>query len=480
MRFVDEFKNKNIMVIGDVMLDEYYKGSVGRISPEAPVPVFLKKNTSYHLGGAANVAINLAANDQNVSVLAIIGKDKNGDIIRELFKSNGISEDCLVETERPTTTKCRLLASANQQVLRIDIEDSGEIDSYLQTRLLEKLSEKISGQDIIILSDYMKGLLTFDFTRKVIEMANEHGVRVLVDVKDTRSEKYRNSFIVKPNKKELSAIIGSKIENEEDVIRYSIELCKKCESSYVLTTCGADGMVLVNSEGLVKKLNTTSQEVFDVTGAGDTVIAYIGLCLANGMDVERATTISNYAAGIQVSKVGTSTVGIDEVARVIKDKHSEQVNSYKKIERSKLTEIREKNIDKKIVFTNGCFDILHIGHVRYLKKAAALGDILIVGLNSDDSVRRIKGPDRPVNNQDDRLEVLAALDFVDYVVIFNEDTPYEIIKLCQPDFLVKGGDYKPEEVVGRDIVEGRGGRLVLIPFVKGRSTTNIIEKIKHE
>lgn len=479
MRLVDQIKRKRILVIGDVMLDEYYIGKVDRISPEAPVPIFLQSDSRYTLGGAANVAVNLSANNQEVSVMAIIGKDPSGKILLDLLRSNSIDTKLLLETDRPTCTKCRLLAGNSQQVLRIDFEDSTDISNDIQNDLLKKFKNRIKDYDLIIISDYMKGLLTYEFTQSIIKEANRNDIKILVDVKDKRCHKYDGAFLIKPNKKELNMLTGKSLSTDEDIVNASRELCNICRSKFVLTTCGAQGMLLVGKNGEYKKLKTTAQEVFDVTGAGDTVIAYLGMCVANGLTIEEAMSISNCAAGVQVSKVGTSTVSIQEVARVVKDGNTASVNSYKRIAKKELSHLRDVNSSKSIVFTNGCFDILHIGHLRYLKKAASLGDILVVGLNSDDSVRRLKGSERPINNQYDRLEILAALDFVDYIVIFDEDTPYEVIKELEPDVLVKGGDYTPNEVVGKDIVESRGGRLELISFVDGKSTTNIINKIKN-
>lgn len=475
---IEKIQQKRIIVLGDIMLDEYYKGTVDRISPEAPVPVFLEKQVSYRLGGAANVAMNLAANNQKVSIMAIIGNDFHGEKIKCMLKKNDIDDSYLFQTERPTTTKIRLIAGNNQQVLRIDDEDSTEINAKLENMLLDVFKSIISGFDLVIISDYMKGLMTVSFTQNVIAIARENNLRVLVDVKGNNAQKYKGAFLIKPNKKELAMLTTMSISTMEEIQNASQYLRNICDSEYVLTTCGADGMVLVNRYGKFYKLKTTSKEVFDVTGAGDTVIAFLGICLTNEMTMEQAIRVSNYAAGIQISKVGTSIVTFAEVIKVIKNSEFGQVNAYKKLEKKELLMFRKQNANAKIVFTNGCFDILHIGHIRYLKEAAALGDMLIVGLNSDDSVRRLKGNDRPINSQEERFELLAALEYIDYIVIFDEDTPYEIIRLCQPDILVKGGDYTEESVIGNDLVKKRGGHIKIIPYVKGKSTTNIISKIQ--
>lgn len=473
---------KKILVVGDIMLDIYYHGMIERISPEAPVPVFRTGTTTYRLGGAANVAVNMAANGQLVFVLSIIGKDKNGETLKSLFEANGIHTEYLLETERPTTTKCRLLAGNNQQVLRMDSEEVKEIEESLQKKLFESFEQCIEAFDFVIFSDYQKGFFSYDFTRKLIDTANQRGVRVLADVKDPRAEKYKGAYLIKPNRKELGILTNLPVETEQEVIDASKFLCEKCDCNYVLTTCGADGMLLVGKEGEQKQLKTTAKEVFDVTGAGDTVIAYLAICLANKMHMEQAMILANYAAGLQVSKTGTSVIRIEEVEKEARDWNKQNRDFkadtiHKRLEIDELKIIREQNKEKKIVFTNGCFDLLHIGHIRYLKEAAELGDLLIVGLNSDDSVRRLKGSERPINCQEERLEVLAALEFVDYVVIFEEDTPLQAIKKCQPDVLVKGGDYQLENIVGKEVVEKMGGSVKILPFIEGKSTTKLIQKI---
>ncbi len=473
---LNHVEEKNILVVGDVMLDTYYHGDVKRISPEAPVPVFRKQSERSVLGGAANVAANLVAAEQNVSLLALTGNDSNGKIFFDLLSQQGINTDLIFTDERETTVKTRFLASNNQQVIRLDIEDTDDLSSEKCAKILSVLSRKIREYDLILISDYLKGLLTIEFTQGVLQLAKENEIPVIIDVKDPSFEKYKGAYLIKPNLKELHDLTGMPVSDDVEIIAASETLRKKCECDYILTTCGARGMVLVG-EDKPYFIGSVGQEVFDVTGAGDTTIAYLAACMVNGFEMEEAVDIANTAAGIQVSKVGTSSVYWDEIRTFLERKKTDIRN--KLLSRKTAERLREKYKDRKIVFTNGCFDILHIGHVRYLQEASKLGDILVVGLNADDSVRRLKGPDRPVNNESDRAELLCALEFVDYVVIFDEDTPYDLINVIQPDILVKGGDYAPDEVVGRDIVEDRGGRLVLIPFVDGKSTSNIINKIRN-
>lgn len=474
---LSKIDKKRILVIGDVMLDTYYTGDVKRISPEAPVPVFRKRSEQSVLGGAANVAANLVAADQNVSIVTVIGNDEAGRKLKGKLDEKGIDTDFALVLDRNTTVKTRFLASNNQQVIRLDIEDTDEINAESCDCLFEKIEKNIEDFDLILLSDYLKGFLTYNFTQNILQLAKDKGIPAIVDVKDPKVDKYKDAFLLKPNLKELRELTGLPASNEDEILAASKELRKVCNVKYVLTTCGSGGMVLVGGEPEQPFfIDAVGQEVFDVTGAGDTTIAYLAACMANGLEMRDCVEVANFAAGIQVGKVGTSSVYWTEIRERLADQKEEV--THKILDSSALKSFRKNHKDKKIVFTNGCFDILHIGHVRYMQEAAKLGDILVVGLNSDASVKRLKGPERPVNSEMDRAELLCALGFVDYVVIFDEDTPYNLISEVQPDVLVKGGDYQPDDVVGKELVEARGGVLVLIPFVPGKSTTKIIEKIQ--
>ncbi len=476
MNNLNNIQSKNILVIGDVMLDTYYMGDVKRISPEAPVPVFKKKAERSVLGGAANVAANLVAAGQNVFMMAMVGNDEVGKKLKNIFEEQGINTDLILSFNRHTTEKTRFLASNNQQVLRLDVEDTDPLSDSDCEQLISMLEKRIGEFDLVLLSDYLKGLLTYNFTQAVIHNANEQDIPVIIDVKDMKSEKYAGATLLKPNLRELRDLTGRRAETEEEIVAASEELRKQRNVSYVLTTCGERGMVLVG-DGEPYFIPAFGREVFDVTGAGDTTIAYLGTCMVNGMNIRESVDIANLAASIQVSKVGTSSVFWSEIRSRLANQP--KAADQKIISGKAINNFRKDHKDQKIVFTNGCFDILHVGHIRYLQEAARLGDVLIVGLNSDASVKRLKGPERPINTGAERAEMLSALGFIDYVAIFEEDTPLELIKKIQPDVLVKGGDYKPDEVVGKKEVEERGGKLILIPFVEGKSTTNIIKKIKH-
>lgn len=467
-------KGKSILVIGDVMLDRYYGGDVERISPEAPVPVFRKQTEQCKLGGAANVAANLAAASQHVSMMTMVGRDEDGDKIIRALEEMGIDTSCVFQGVHATTVKTRFLARNHQQLMRMDVEETDDLTPEDCTAMLSILKTRIDSIDLIVLSDYLKGVLTYAFTQGILRMAREHGVPTLIDVKDKHMEKYDGAYLLKPNLKELQDMTNMVVSTDEEIIVASQLLRDRCHCAYVLTTCGARGMILVGET--IHAIDSVSKEVYDVTGAGDTTIAYLSACLANGIPIEEAVNIANLAAGVQVAKVGTSAVRLQEVVDAQKE-HALHTHG-KLLPRKDAKAFRETNSQKKIVFTNGCFDILHVGHIRYLQQAATLGDLLVVGLNSDVSVRRLKGEGRPINGQEDRAELLCALDCVDEVVIFDEDTPYALIGDICPDVLVKGGDYKSCEVIGRDIVEAHGGKLVLIDFVAGKSTTNVINKIK--
>lgn len=476
MHNLNNIQKKNILVIGDVMIDTYYYGNVKRISPEAPVPVFKKNSERSVLGGAANVATNLVAAGQNVSMMSMIGNDTNGEKIKTIFESQGIDTKLVITLNRQTTEKVRFLAANNQQVLRLDVEDTEPLNNNDCMRIIDILSNNIDKYDLLLLSDYLKGFLTYDFTQGVIQLAKKNNIPVIIDVKDPSIEKYKGAYLIKPNLKELQDLTGKTVKTDEEIVEASEYLRELCNCEYILTTCGSRGMVLVGDDEPYF-IESVGQEVFDVTGAGDTTIAYLAACMVNGLSMKEAVDIANYAAGIQVSKVGTSSVYWNEIRKHIADQDEEFI--HKLISGKAVDDFRKSNANKKIVFTNGCFDIMHVGHVRYLKEAAKLGDILVVGMNSDASVKRLKGPKRPINSELERAEMMCALSFVDYVVIFEEDTPLELIKKIKPDILVKGGDYSNEYVVGTEEVESRGGKLVLIPFVEGKSTTNIIKKIKN-
>lgn len=477
--------NKNkILIVGDIMLDSYHFGKVERISPEAPVPVFLETgNEKYVPGGAANVAVNIAAIGIETILCSVMGDDFAGKKLRTLLDDKGVNNEyVLTDLDRITTNKLRYIGPNNQQIMRADSEVIDVLSEEKTESILKLLKEKISEIGLVLISDYNKGFLSQKVCQNVIVMAKEKGIPVVIDVKDKNIEKYRGATILKPNRKELSLLSGQSTDNKNKTIEAATYLCNIADSEYVLTTLGSEGMILVNKQGIIEEVTSTSKEVYDVTGAGDTSIAYLAAEMVKGTDIKTAMQIANYAAGVQVSKLGTSIVYPDEVAEAMRRAgayegyENEHFSSYDMIQ----TIVKRKEHGEKIVFTNGCFDILHKGHIDYLQKAKKLGDILVVGLNSDASVKRLKGEERPINCLADRADMLLALSVVDYVIPFEEDTPLELIKAIMPDVLVKGGDYTLDNIVGAKEVISNGGEVKVLSFVPGHSTTQIIKKIQNE
>ena len=465
--------NKKVLVVGDIMLDEYHFGRVERISPEAPVPVFLETNERrFVAGGAANVAVNISAIGVDVTLFGIIGNDYSGDKIIELIYITKIEN-------RKTTLKLRYIGQGNQQILRVDDECVEDVKLNDIKKELTMIGGIIKDFDIIVLSDYKKGFLSQEIIQYIIKLAKDEKKTVIVDVKEKNYKKYANATILKPNKIELELMIGKSLSNDEEIVEAARTICHYTPCEYVLTTLGAEGMLLANKNGLMKKVQSVASEVFDVTGAGDTSLAYLAAELANGKELIEAMIVANYASGVQVSKFGTSVVYPYEVYRMLSDAKSDHSPLYDKDKQ--IYEIQScKRNGKKIVFTNGCFDVLHIGHIQCLKEAKRNGDILVVGINDDQSVRRLKGDKRPINVLEDRVSMLKSLSCVDFVIPFKEDTPEKLIKLIKPDVLVKGGDYCVDTIVGAEFVLGLGGVVKTVPIVEGKSTTNIIKKVLDE
>ena len=463
----------NILVVGDLMLDHYLWGSCERISPEAPVQVVDISRETTVLGGAGNVINNLKALGAKVSVSSVIGDDDNGvELVAMLRAIDVETENIIIQKNRKTSKKSRVIA-VSQQILRYDQESKNNIENDSVSRILDALSKSIANFECVILSDYGKGVLTDALCQGIIKLANEKGVKVLVDPKGTDFSKYKGAYLLTPNKKE--AMLATKIEitDKESLQAALLKLKFDCNLGISLITLSEDGIAIYDDK--MKVFPTVAKEVFDVTGAGDTVIASIAFALSAGKNIEETAKFANLAAGVVVGKIGSATVSINEIEEYEASLHKSTSDAHiKTFEDIKTIVNRYKNNGKKVVFTNGCFDILHVGHVKYLQEAKSFGDVLIVGLNSDASVSRLKGPTRPINSASDRAYLLAALEAVDFVVPFNEDTPYELIKMIEPDILVKGGDYEGKEVVGTEFAR----ELKLVAFVNGKSTTKTIERIK--
>ncbi|QNK85505.1 D-glycero-beta-D-manno-heptose-7-phosphate kinase [Aliarcobacter cryaerophilus] len=466
-------KKPNILVIGDLMIDHYLWGSCDRISPEAPVQVVNVKKESSVLGGAGNVINNLVTLGSVVDVISVIGNDSVANELKSLLEKIDVpTSNLVVENNRKTSKKSRLIAS-QQQVLRYDMESIDDINENSHKQIIQTLEKNIDKYSSIILSDYGKGVLTTNLTKEIIKIANKNNIKVLVDPKGKDYSKYKGSYTLTPNKKEAMEATNIDIKDESSLIEALKSLKTQCELEVSLITLSEQGIAIFDDELTIKP--TVAREVYDVTGAGDTVIASIAFALGNNLDIKDAIYFANLAAGVVVGKIGSATTTLDEIYEYEYSLHKSNSTSHiKTFDEIKTLSSKLHSQGKKIVFTNGCFDILHVGHVKYLEVAKSYGDVLILGLNADSSVRKLKGPTRPINTQDDRAYILASLESVDYVVIFEEETPYELIKLIKPHVLVKGGDYEGKEVVGQDIAD----ELKLVQFVDGKSTTNTIKRIQ--
>ena len=465
-------KHPKILVIGDLMIDHYLWGSCERISPEAPVQVVNVKNESVVLGGAGNVINNLKALGAQVDVISVIGGCEISGELKKLLKDIDVDSKYLItQKDRITGKKSRIIAS-HQQVVRYDRESTDAINNESQNAILETFEKIISNYDNVLLSDYGKGLLTFSLTQSLISIANKNYKRVLVDPKGLDYSKYKGAYLLTPNKKEASEATGINIIDDASLSRCIKQLKNKCSLEVSLITLSEQGVAVYDDKLRIHP--TVAREVFDVTGAGDTVLASLGFSLACNYNIDDAVEFSNLSAGVVVGKIGSATATLNEIIEYESSLNKSTSDGHiKTFDEIKDLTVDLKNRGKKIVFTNGCFDILHVGHVKYLEEAKSFGDVLILGLNSDESVTTLKGEGRPINPQMDRAYILAALEPVDYVVIFNEETPYDLIKLIKPHTLVKGGDYKGKKVAGQGIAD----ELKLVQFVDGKSTTKTIERI---
>lgn len=449
-----------ILIIGDLMLDHYVWGSVERISPEAPVQILKITRENNRLGGASNVALNLIALGAKAHICGIVGDDMDGKNIISLLDSAGVNRDLLcVKSDFQSIKKTRFIAS-NQQVLRVDRES---VEMSLDSAILGKIAESIKQFSAIILSDYGKGALSIDFTKQIIALANDKKIPILCDPKGDDYSKYANATLLTPNKKEAQIATNIRIDSRDSLLSALKKMKNDYNLTYALITLSEDGMAIFDSK--LTQIPTLAKEVYDVTGAGDTVISALAFGLCNGMDIYESAKFANAAAAVVVGKIGSAQATRAEILSIMGgDMHIDEIELIADLKRS----------GKKIVFTNGCFDILHFGHISYLREAKSYGDILVVGLNSNESVRRLKGDSRPINDESDRAQILRELECVDFVIIFDEDTPLNLISKIEPDILVKGADYKGKEVVGSEIVSD----VRLVDFAPNKSTTKIIEKIK--
>ena len=471
------FRGGRVLVLGDLMLDRYLWGEVARISPEAPVPVVRLERSSDVAGGAANVASNLAHLGVQVTLAGVVGADAARDRLLALVQEQGIDTGAVVATTgRPTTQKTRVLGG-HQQMLRIDEEDVEEIDGETADVLLARVLERLGEVQAVVLSDYAKGVLSASCCQAVIEAAQEAGVPVLVDPKGREHAKYAHATAITPNLKELAAMTGRPARDVDALLEGGAQMCAELGLTCCVVTRGERGISRVSAGG-IQHFPAVAREVFDVSGAGDTVIATLTAGVVAGLDWEEAISLANVAAGIVVGKVGTAPIRREELVRALQARQlsSQSSKIYSRdqvIEQAGAWQAR----GERIAFTNGCFDLIHAGHVAFLEQASREGRRLIVGLNTDRSVRELKGESRPIISQDDRARVLSSLACVDAVVVFDEETPLELIKAIRPSVLVKGEDYAGEFIAGAEEVKRWGGEVVLVPLVKGRSTTDIVGRV---
>jgi len=462
-----KFPHQKVAVFGDVMLDEYLYGTVSRISPEAPVPILRVDKKEYFLGGAANVANNISSLGGKVHLFGLVGDDQKNNIIKQMLEEKAISF-ILYDYLKETIQKTRIIAS-NQQIVRVDSEEQKPIHPDIEKNVLSEIA-KIA-PSIIVVSDYAKGFISAGLLSALKEFGRKRGIKIIIDPKPMHKNYYSEVYLITPNTNEAMEMSGAQTI-EEAGTRLKKEL-----SSNILIKRGKDGMSLFE-KGINKALHfpTQAREVYDITGAGDTVAAALSLAISSGATLKDATILANHVAGLVVEKVGTASVSIRELEDIL-ETENKKIRNLDQIE--KIVE-KEKETGRKIVWTNGCFDLLHGGHVKYLEQARKFGDVLIVGLNSDESVRRLKGPERPILKQEERAEILSALEFVDYILIFDEENVSYHLKQIRPDVYVKGGDYDIKRINQEEkkALSEYQAVIKFIPFIKGHSSSDIIRKIK--
>lgn len=470
---IPNFENLRILVVGDVMLDRYWSGETSRISPEAPVPIVHVERIENRPGGAANVAVNLSALGCKVKLLGLVGHDEAGHILQEKLLEAKV--ECYFQTEKrlPTTTKLRVLGK-NQQLIRLDFEEKFYHSDI--SVLLDYYKQFIYESDVIILSDYGKGLLLHAQT--FIQIGKQANKPVFVDPKNQDFGLYQGATCITPNLKEFEMVVGQ-CHSVDDITNKGQALCKKYNLESLLVTRGAEGMTLLSRNAPVQHFKAHASEVYDVSGAGDTVISLLAATFAAGYPFHDAAFLANIAASIVVKKLGVATTSTSELRRALQSYNGSEFGILD--EESLIIAVSDAKLHgEKIIMTNGCFDLLHVGHISYLEMAKSLGDRLIVAVNDDASVQHLKGQHRPINTLHDRMKMLAALRMIDWVVPFSEDTPERIISRVLPHILVKGGDYKIDEIAGGKQVMANGGEVKILQFVDGYSSSNLIEKIRSE
>jgi len=491
IRFIDRWETHKVLVVGDFMLDRYVYGNADRLSPDAPVPVLSVSRYEYNPGGAANVCFGLRALRCEVACLGVVGKDDTAKRLRQAMDQAGCDATGLIDApDRPTTVKHNFIGLAQhrhpQKMFRVDDESRDPVPDKIIRRLLTQARRLIKGASVLCIEDYNKGVVTEQLCRGLMEIASKHGVPVLVDpAAITDYRKYRQATCITPNRTEASLATGYKPLDDQQAdeqanLAMAKTLMRKLKLQAVVLTLDKQGALLLQKAKQPRMVPTHARAVYDVSGAGDTVLAMLAASLANGADWHTAVQLANTAAGLEVEQFGIIPIELDDVLLSLLRTRHEQLGKVRTLDQllPELDAYRKKG--KTIAFTNGCFDILHAGHVSYLRSARRAGDLLVVAVNSDKSIRRIKGKGRPVNPQADRMMVLSELQCIDYLIVFDQDTPINLIRAIKPQVLVKGADYRHDQVIGGKFVESHGGRVHLVDLVKDRSTTNIIRKIVAE
>ncbi|MCA8914044.1 MAG: D-glycero-beta-D-manno-heptose-7-phosphate kinase [Planctomycetes bacterium] len=477
---IDALGKPKLAVVGDLILDHYVFGAVSRISPEAPIPVLHVRREEDRLGGAANVAANILSLGGDAALVGAIGRDEPGSRFRKLAgKASGLSLAAAQTTTRPTVLKTRMV-SQNQQMLRVDREEPGALAAAELKEVTARALQSLAGVRALVISDYGKGVITPESSQAMIAAASKAGVPVIVDPKGRDYSRYKGATAVTPNRAEAEAATGIDCATMEGVEAAGRKLCRELKLKAAVITLSAQGVAVIPARGKLAHFPAQARSVYDVTGAGDTFIAAFAMCVAGGAELNTAARIANYAAALKVARFGAVAITREELRRSVISAHEGFDHAGKVMTHAELVEalVPHRRHGERIVFTNGCFDLLHQGHVTYLNFCRGQGDVVVIGLNSDASVRRLKGPTRPVNEAEARARVLAALSDVDYVTVFEEDTPDQLIRELRPDVLVKGEDWSGKKVAGASFVESTGGRVVFAPLVQGKSTSNMIEKAK--
>ncbi|MDP6385882.1 MAG: D-glycero-beta-D-manno-heptose-7-phosphate kinase [Planctomycetota bacterium] len=493
LRLEDQLKSlgqPRVLVVGDLILDRYISGEVRRISPEAPIPVLAAETSEHRLGGAGNVAVNLASMEAFVHVVGVVGDDRPGGMVEQILAQHGIGADLVADESKVTIQKSRMLSGVHQ-MLRVDWEDPRAIDGDVLQTVRDHVEKRLAQTDVVVLSDYGKGTLPPDLLAVILAAARAQGVPVLVDPKGADYLRYKGATLLTPNLREAEVAVGCVLDTDEAIVEAGNRLKEQVQIDKIVITLGPRGIYFRDADrggqrGLEGRIPTVARAVYDVTGAGDTVVAVLAMCMAEGWELEPAVDLANHAAGIVVAKLGAHSVKRSELLDSLREPPAAEAPIQvpeaahpKRLDSSNLEEQVAiwKRADRRVVFTNGCFDVLHAGHVQYLGFARSQGDVLLVGVNSDASIKRLKGEGRPIHPLGDRMSVLAALEMVDGVVAFDEDTPLDLIEQITPDVLVKGEDWAEKGVVGREWVESHGGQVILAPLLEGRSTSAVIDSV---